>query len=59
MTLTDQTFRVPEVLFQPMLVGKEVDGIHKMTHKSVTSSDIDLRRELIANIVLAGGSTMY
>lgn len=58
-TLGSERFRCAEVLFQPSLVGLEHDGLHEMLYKSVTKSDIDIRRVLFENIVVAGGSTMF
>jgi len=52
-------FRCPEALFQPSLVGLEIVGIHTLIEQAVALSNIDARRELLANIVLAGGSTMF
>jgi len=57
--LTTERFRVPEVLFDPLISGRELPGIHTATHKCIQSCDIDLRRELYKNIVLSGGTTMY
>jgi len=54
-----ERFRCPEVLFKPSLVGKEADGIHDATYRSIMSCDIDVRRELYANVVLSGGTTMF
>merc|ERR1719295_918530 len=48
-----------EILFQPDLIGKESSGIHQLTFDSIQACDIDVRRELYANTVLSGGSTMF
>lgn len=52
-------YRVPETLFDPAMLGKEMLGIHEATHKCIRDCDIDLRRPLLANIVLSGGNTMF
>ncbi|XP_059280070.1 actin-104-like [Lycium ferocissimum] len=52
-------FRCPEVLFQPSLVGKGPIGIHEKTYNSIMRCDVDIRKDLFANIVLSGGSTMF
>merc|ERR1719461_835927 len=57
--VANQRFRSPEVLFAPNLLGKESDGIHKMTYGSIMKCDVDIRKDLYGNIVLSGGSTMY
>ena len=57
--VANQRFRCPEVLFQPSLIGKEAAGIHKTTYNTIMKCDVDIRKDLYANIVLSGGSTMY
>ena len=34
-------------------------GIHDLVAKSVLTSDLDLRAHLLANVVIAGGGTMF
>lgn len=57
--LVAERFRVPEVLFDPSICGRELMGIHQATFKCVQSCDIDLRRDLFKNIVLSGGNTLF
>jgi actin len=59
MTVGAERFRCAEVLFQPQLIGKESEGIDKLTFRSVLKCDIDIRKDLYQNIVLSGGSTMF
>jgi actin-related protein len=54
-----ERFRCPEVLFQPSMIGKEASGIHDCTFQTIMKCDVDIRRDLYANIVLSGGTTMY
>jgi centractin len=54
-----EAFRAPEILFKPYLVGSEELGVHDLLVKSVMKSDIDMRRILFSQMVLAGGSTMF
>ena len=58
-TIGNERFRCPELLFQPNHNGFELDGIHLTTFNSIVKCDIDIRKDLYANIVLSGGSTMY
>jgi len=58
-TVGDERFRCPEVLFQPNLIGLESAGIHKLTYGSIMKCDVDIRRSLYENTVLSGGSTMF
>merc|ERR1712066_473810 len=52
-------FRCAEVLFKPSLIGRESDGIAKLTYDSIMKCDVDIRRDLYQNTVLSGGSTMF
>jgi len=58
-TVGSSRFRAPEALFDPSMVGLEQDGIHKLIFNSIMKCDVDIRKDLYANIVLSGGSTMY
>jgi len=58
-TLGDERFRCPEALFNPALVGKEAIGLPTMVYESIRKCDIDVRRDLLMNIVLSGGTTMF
>ncbi|KAF7337051.1 hypothetical protein MVEN_02142300 [Mycena venus] len=58
-TIGNERFRAPEALFRPSMVGLEAAGIHETTFNSVTKCDLDIRRDLYANVVLSGGSTMF
>jgi len=55
----NERFRCPEVLFQPSLIGKEASGVHDCTFQTVMKCDVDIRRDLYANVVLSGGTTMF
>jgi len=55
----NERFRCPEVLFQPSFIGKEAAGIHDCTFQTVMKCDVDIRRDLYANIVMSGGTTMF
>ncbi|XP_074144461.1 beta-actin-like protein 2 isoform X3 [Sminthopsis crassicaudata] len=43
----------------PSFLGIESSGIHETTFNSILKCDVDLRKDLYANTVLSGGSTMY
>ncbi|KAJ7022209.1 hypothetical protein C8F04DRAFT_1272848 [Mycena alexandri] len=57
-TIGNEGFRAPEVLFQPAFLGLEAAGIDEMTYNSIYKCDLDVRRDLYGNIVLSGGTTM-
>ncbi|CAG9329711.1 unnamed protein product [Blepharisma stoltei] len=58
-TLGSERFRAPEALFQPSLLGLDIDGMDETTYKSIMKCDLDIRRDLYGNVVMSGGSTMY
>jgi len=58
-TVGAERFRCSEVLFKPNLIGRESEGIHKLTYQSIMKCDVDIRRDLYRNTVLSGGSTMF
>ena len=58
-TIGDERFRCPEVLFQPSMIGMEASGIHETTYNSIMKCDVDIRKDLYGNIVLSGGTTMF
>jgi len=41
------------------LIGKEIPGMHELTFESIMACDFDCRKDLYANIVMSGGTTMY
>merc|ERR1719399_479637 len=58
-TIGNERFRCPEVLFKPSFIGLEHDGVHVLTYNSIMKCDVDIRKDLYNNIVLSGGSTMF
>ena len=37
----------------------EAAGIHETTYNSIMKCDVDIRKDLYANTVLSGGTTMF
>jgi len=58
-TIGNERFRCPEVLFQPSFIGKEASGVHDTMFQTIMKCDVDIRKDLYANIVLSGGTTMF
>ncbi|XP_046330654.1 actin, cytoplasmic [Haliotis rufescens] len=58
-TIGNERFRCPEALFQPSFLGMETVGIHETTFNSIMRCDVDIRKDLYANTVLSGGTTMF
>ncbi|MGQ4915774.1 MAG: actin, cytoplasmic 2 [Candidatus Asgardarchaeia archaeon] len=54
-----ERFQAPEVFFNPSLIGLEESPLDEVIVDVVQACDVDLRRDLYANIVLSGGSTMF
>ncbi|KAJ1810102.1 NuA4 histone acetyltransferase subunit [Coemansia sp. RSA 2599] len=61
-------YALPEILFNPgqfmvsrpkSLGDASLVGVHEIALKSVLSSDVDLRPQLLGNVILAGGSTLF
>mmetsp|Transcript_4173 Transcript_4173/g.6179 ORF Transcript_4173/g.6179 Transcript_4173/m.6179 type:complete len:376 (-) Transcript_4173:79-1206(-) len=58
MTIGQERYRAPEVMFKPELIGLEYPGVHECIANAVKLSDLDIRKKLYKEIVLAGGTTM-
>lgn len=58
-TIGNERFRAPEALFQPSFIGMESAGVHETVYRSIMKCDVDIRKDLYANSVLSGGTTMY
>merc|ERR1711927_81487 len=58
-TIGNERFRCPEVLFQPSFIGKEAQGVDQTMFSTIMKCDVDIRADLYSNIVMSGGSTMY
>jgi len=58
-TIGNERFRAPEALFQPSFLGMEVTGIHETIWNAIMKCDVDIRKDLYANVLLSGGNTLY
>lgn len=58
-TVGNERFRVVEALFQPSFMGVESDGLHTMVYDSIMKCDVDVRKDLYNNVILAGGTSMF
>jgi actin-related protein len=56
--LYDEIFQVPEVLFNPSLIGNEF-SIQEMILNCIKSKDVELHDDFYKNILLTGGGTMF
>jgi actin, other eukaryote len=51
-TLGEERFSGPEALFQPALLGLSNEGIHHYLFDAIKKCDIDIRRDLLGNIIV-------
>ncbi|MDJ1185683.1 actin [Roseofilum casamattae] len=58
-SIGNERFRCPETLFQPAFIGMESAGIHETTYNSIMKCDVDIRKDLYANTVLSGSTTLF
>merc|ERR1712192_273111 len=52
-------YALPHAIVQPSFLGMEACGIHETTYNSIMKCDVDIRKDLYANTVMSGGTTMY
>nr|XP_054295846.1 actin, aortic smooth muscle isoform X2 [Pongo pygmaeus]XP_054295847.1 actin, aortic smooth muscle isoform X2 [Pongo pygmaeus]XP_054295848.1 actin, aortic smooth muscle isoform X2 [Pongo pygmaeus]XP_054295849.1 actin, aortic smooth muscle isoform X2 [Pongo pygmaeus]XP_054295850.1 actin, aortic smooth muscle isoform X2 [Pongo pygmaeus] len=55
-TVGQESFFCPEVLFQTKLIGKNTPGIHTMAIQSITSCNPNLQKVLFGHMLLSGGT---
>jgi actin-related protein len=60
-TIGSEQFYCPEALFQPNVLGRNFDGIHKICCDNIMQSNQpdEVTKDLFSNIVLSGGSSMF
>lgn len=58
-TIGNERFRCPEVMFKPSLIGKEANGVDVTVFKTIMKCGMDIRGDLYNNIILSGGTTMF
>eukprot|EP00462_Mataza_sp_D1_P003623 CAMPEP_0175103820 /NCGR_PEP_ID=MMETSP0086_2-20121207/9335_1 /TAXON_ID=136419 /ORGANISM="Unknown Unknown, Strain D1" /LENGTH=377 /DNA_ID=CAMNT_0016379045 /DNA_START=66 /DNA_END=1197 /DNA_ORIENTATION=- len=58
-TVGNERFRCPEVLFKPSFIGKESDGIHTTTYDSIMKEGLKRTSGQRKRSVLSGGTTMF
>ncbi|XP_037070966.1 actin-like isoform X2 [Pollicipes pollicipes] len=57
-TLDSGRFQAAEGLFTPEAWGLDNKGVHKLVHKAVQECSVDIRKEMVRSIYLAGGVTL-
>lgn len=54
-----EKIRVPECLFNPKMLEKDIKGLHDDCYKAIQQTDVEIRKDLYSNIILAGGNTLF
>jgi actin-related protein 2 len=57
-SIAQERFLAPEVLFNPQIVGSEAPGLSESIHECVHSLPIDMRLGMYKAILLSGGTMM-
>lgn len=57
--LGKELFRAPEILFSPHIVMSELPSMQDLVATAVKRCGIDIRKELLSNIILSGGNTLF
>eukprot|EP01027_Heterolobosea_sp_BB2_P016987 GEZU01024105.1.p1 GENE.GEZU01024105.1~~GEZU01024105.1.p1 ORF type:complete len:303 (-),score=101.99 GEZU01024105.1:133-1041(-) len=55
----NEAFRACEVMFEPSLLGCEVQGLHHAIVQCIEKIDVSLRKPLFNNICLGGGNLLF
>ncbi|XP_007947955.1 actin-related protein T1-like [Orycteropus afer afer] len=55
----EQRYQVPEALFQPDQLAIHTPGLSRMVTRSIMKCDAEIQQSLFAEIVLAGGTTLF
>ncbi|XP_002720324.1 actin-related protein T1-like [Oryctolagus cuniculus] len=58
-SIEDSMTKVPEVLFSPDQLGINSPGLSEMVSISIMKCDTDIQKNLFADIVLCGGTTLF
>ena len=58
-TLLEERFLAPEVLFSPGLIGRDEPPVHEIVFDAIMACDIDIRKDMVENIILTGGSSLF
>lgn len=58
LTVGDEQIRASETLFTPSLMGSTSPGLPQIVYKTVMDCEYESRKDLMANIVVAGGTSL-
>eukprot|EP00924_Labyrinthula_sp_SR-Ha-C_P009274 snap_masked-scaffold_2-processed-gene-18.53-mRNA-1 protein AED:0.32 eAED:0.32 QI:0/-1/0/1/-1/1/1/0/369 len=54
-----ERYVAPDILFSPVLFGRNEKGISELVFDSLFKCPIDVRKDLYSNILLSGGNTLF
>jgi actin-related protein len=54
-----ERMKCPKALFNPLLICASCHNLHQGIFKSIDLCKLEIRKDLYANIVLTGGTTMF
>ncbi len=57
--MTSEQYEAPEILFNTAIIGRDGDGLQHLIKNALEKCELDNRRVLAQNVILAGGSTMF
>ena len=57
--LSNERHQIPEIVFDPKLIGLDQPGLHQNAFQSIMKSNTEIRAELFKTVVLAGGNTLF
>lgn len=58
LVLSKEMYSIPEILFHPSHNVPEFRGLHMLVKESLEKTDIEIRKELVSNIIITGGCSL-
>ncbi|KAJ5075103.1 actin [Anaeramoeba ignava] len=58
-SISNERIKCCECLFEPKIIGIDLEGIHKLIYNSIMKCDISSRKDFFNNIILTGGTTLF
>jgi len=59
LSLSGERLVAPEILFKPNLIGRDHGGVQSLVSEVVMKSHMTIRTELVKNIMITGGSSLF
>ena len=54
-----EQFLCPDALFDTTLIDRDGESLQHVLHNALSKADLHIRKALVGNVVLAGGSTLF